>query len=190
MLTGAHRTATSQATHDVPAFWFRLWPVAAAIAFLVVFGIASWVVSSVLGGAYGAAEWLTTRMHVPPWMLFAGPLLLIGVLGSVGRIICLGTRPQPVGYDVDPVWYRGRSRASASGDTTGIPFELEDGPLAGRVGRLRDSRFRLWVTRLRDGSHVVKGDPNPPTALPRGATLAGAYVFSEDAEMLVWTPKP
>lgn len=95
-------------------------------------------------------------------------------------------------YKADDAWYSSEWRRDPDNPdhelgTNGYRLELIGGPLAGRTARLRDSRFRLWVVRLNDGSHAVLGTIEPPDAMPDGAVLAGSYGFSHGDEAMVWT---
>lgn len=63
--------------------------------------------------------------------------------------------------------------------------ELRGGPLDKRRVRIEDSRFMLWVVMQADGQHVWAAI-DPPTTLPEGSTLLGAYAYSATDNAMHW----
>ena len=66
-------------------------------------------------------------------------------------------------------------------------MELKGGPLAGRVVRVEDPDFRMWVVIQPDGQHVWASVGEPD--LPEGSRILGCYAFSEEDVEMRWVPK-
>jgi len=64
-------------------------------------------------------------------------------------------------------------------------FELKGGPLAGRVGAVRDTEVRLDVVREGGALHLRPADEPTEPARPR---TIGHYGFNRREEALVWFP--
>lgn len=98
-------------------------------------------------------------------------------------------------YEDDSAWYSVDWKPDPRNPdheigTAGFRLELLGGPLAGRMARLRDDRFRLWVTQLADSSHAILSAMQAPSDLPPGARLLGSYGFSQRDEAMTWRAEP
>jgi hypothetical protein len=161
------------------------------LGFLAAFGVGSWLLSLVFAGV-GNVAYKVEALGVPAPLIILSPLLLVGILGWLGRLRAprpvVATVPSQDRYVEDDAWYSSQWRSNAADlGTAGYRLELVDGPLAGRTARLRDSRHRLWVASPEQGGElIVRGAIARPDL--QGVTLLGAYEFSHGDEAMVWTP--
>jgi hypothetical protein len=178
-----------------PIPWARLRVPLTVAGLLVGFALASWGLAH--GFAFvGSVGERIESLGVPAPAIIVAPALALVLLTWLGgrrqRRTPLASGSPTSRFEADAGWYaedwtRDASDPAQSLGTDGYRLELVGGPLAGRMARLRDSQFRLWVAEpMSGGELIVRGAIERPAL--QGVTLLGAYEFSHDAEAMTWAP--
>lgn len=159
------------------------------------FGVARWPGATALlfgGAAVGTYLGHGRRGVVFLFAAWALPgLVHLARARMVARQASEDVTMAPDRYHDDPAWYSSDWRRDPDNPaqelgTAGYRLELVGGPLAGRMARLRDSRFRLWLVEAEGGQIAARGTIEQPIGLPSGARLLGSYGFSHGDEAMVW----